>query len=90
MTQIESITIPCKRCEGTLTVEFQPASVPSQYARYTDGEKVGYATVHCDNPTCTLTSASIPADEYERLTEDEIQKWEQWVSNHRTRAKMGA
>jgi hypothetical protein len=90
MAHIESISIPCKRCEEALTVEFQPAPVPSQYARYTDGQTNGYATVHCDNPTCTLTSASIPADEYERLSEDEIVSWERWVAQHRTTAKMGA
>lgn len=83
MTHIETITIPCHRCGEAVTVEFQPAFVPSQYARYTDGTQAGYATLHCDNPACTLEDASIPAGEYERLSEGEITAWEGWVAQYR-------
>lgn len=85
MTHYRDIHMPCNDCHQELVVEFQPASFPSQYALYTDGEKIGYATLHCENCDCGLEWASIEAAAYPTLPEAEFQQWREWVKQHRER-----
>jgi DNA replicative helicase MCM subunit Mcm2 (Cdc46/Mcm family) len=85
MTHYSQVVIECRDCGHTLTVEFQPAMTPNQYAKYTDGESIGYATVHCEIVECPLEDASIEAAAYPTMTESEFEMWRRWVKEHRER-----
>jgi hypothetical protein len=85
MTNCNEINIPCHDCGQLLAVEFQPALTPNQYAVYTDGQQIGYATVHCESCECPLEDASVPAATYQTMPESELQQWREWVAQHRGR-----